>query len=82
MSSYRDQRDERVSHGLAIINPYGGIWTDEIFEKPEDALRYLKAFWNGHNFDASKWRLALATQTITLDRHPGEPTLLELPAGT
>lgn len=66
--------------GIAIINPYGGIWTSEIFDTPEAALARLKAFWrNVPNHDISKFKLAMATQTVTLNRTPGEPSFLPLP---
>ena len=79
MSNYPDKRDERTSHGIAIINPYGGIWTDTLFKTPEEAAKYLRNFWGQTPFDPSKWRLAKATATITLDRKLGGPTLIPLP---
>lgn len=73
--------DPYIRQGIAIINPYGGIWTNEIFETPEAALRHLKKYWsNNESFDPSKWRLAMATQTVTLNRTPGEPIFMPLPA--
>lgn len=77
--SYLDQRDVRLKHGIAIINPYGGIWTDELFETPEAALDYLRRYWK-NDFEPEKWKLAMATATITLNRSPGEPTLIPLPS--
>lgn len=61
-----------VSHGLAIVNPYGGVWTDKLFETPEQAVAYLKAFWP-KGFEAGKWKLAQATQTIEIATEPGQP---------
>lgn len=66
-------------NGLAIINPYGGVWTDEIFQTPEDAMNYLREFWDGKNDRMKEYKLAVATLTITLDRPPGEPTFIPLP---
>ncbi len=68
-----------VRHGIAIINPYGGIWTDEIFQTPDEALKYLKDFWKNNAVDISRYRLGIATLTVTLDRSPGEPVLIDLP---
>ncbi len=68
-------------NGLAIINPYGGVWTDSIFQTPEDAMKYLTGFWNGKNDRLKEYKLAVATLTITLDRPLGEPTFIPLPNG-
>lgn len=72
-------QDVYVRNGLAIINPYGGVWTDEVFQTPEDALKYLDQFWKGDNARLKEYKLAVATLTITLDRTPGEPTFIPLP---
>ena len=69
-----------VRQGIAIINPYGGIWSNEIFDTPEAALAYLKSFWrNVPNHDIGKFSLAMATQTVTLNCTHGEPIFLPLP---
>jgi len=73
--------DTYVRNGLAIINPYGGIWTDEIFQTPEDALKYLNDFWKGKNDRLKEYKLAVATLTVTLDRPVGEPTYIAFPNG-
>lgn len=70
--------DTYTRHGLAIINPYGGVWTDEIFQTPDDALAYLKRFWKDRT-DFGDYKLAVATLTVTLDREPGQPTFIPLP---
>lgn len=75
----RDSRDTYVRNGLAIINPYGGIWTDEIFQTSDDAMKYLTEFWKGKNDRLKEYKLAVATLTITLDRTPGAPTFIPLP---
>lgn len=77
--TYPDKREEYTKVGLAIINPYGGVWTDEIFETPEAALAYLKKFWKERR-DFVGFKLAMATKTITVQRPPGKPTFIELPA--
>lgn len=66
-------------NGLAIINPYGGVWTDEVFQTPDDAMNYLKGFWDGKVDRLKGYKLAVATLTITLDRTPGAPTFIPLP---
>jgi hypothetical protein len=68
-----------VTRGLAIINPYGGIWTPHVFSTPEEAMKYLESFWNGKNDRLKEYKLAVATLTVTLDRVPGEPTFIALP---
>lgn len=72
-------QDTYVRNGLAIINPYGGVWCDEVFQTPEDALRYLKRFWKDGNDRLGEYKLAVATLTITLDRPVGVPTFIPLP---
>ena len=71
--------DTYKRHGLAILSPYGGIWTDEVFQTPEDALKYINDFWKGKNDRIGEYKLAVATLTVTLDRPPGEPTFIPLP---
>ena len=73
------ERDTYITHGLAIINPYGGIWTSEVFQTPEAALEYLNRFWKGSNDRLGEYKLAVATLTVTLDRKPGEPIFVPLP---
>lgn len=31
--------------GFGIINPYGGVWSYETFSTPDEAWRFLKAWW-------------------------------------
>jgi hypothetical protein len=71
--------DTYTRHGLAIINPYGGVWTDEIFQTPEEAMEYLNKFWKNKNDRLKEYKLAVATLTVTLDRKPGEPMFVPLP---
>jgi len=68
-----------VANGIAIISPYGAIWTDELFETPEAAAKYLDDFWKGIKFERKRFRLAQATTTIKVVTHPGEPHLFEMP---
>lgn len=74
-----DGRETRTTHGLAIVNPYGGVWTDEVFETPEKALEYFKKFWGPHAIDMDKFSLAVATKTISLCRAPGQLSLVPWP---
>lgn len=72
-----------VRQGIAIINPYGGIWTNEIFKTPEEALAFLKSFWKGvPEHDISRFRLAMAIQTTTVWLKPGEPEFFPMPQST
>lgn len=71
--------DTYIRNGLAIINPYGGIWTDEIFQTPEDAMKYLNEFWKGKDGRLKEYKLAVATLTVTLDRPVGEPMYIAFP---
>lgn len=68
-----------IRNGLAIINPYGGVWADEVFQTPEAAMKYLNDFWKGKNDRIKDYKLAVATLTITLDRPVGEPMYVPLP---
>ena len=67
-----------VRTGLAIINPYGGIWTDEIFQTPEEALKYLRAFW-GADKDLSNFKLAHAKLEVNLELQHTGPLYISLP---
>lgn len=69
-----------TSRGLAIINPYGGIWTRHIFDTPEAAIKYLRDYW-GEKHDISKFKLAPAHLEVKLDEFDGKPRLLSLPNG-
>lgn len=66
--------------GLAIINPYGGIWTDTLFQTEQEALKYLKSFWGDQ--DVSRFRLACASVEVKLELGgDGEPIYVSLPNG-
>lgn len=71
-----DGRERKRKTGLAIINPYGGIWADEVFETAEAARKYLH-----RNYPEAKpgtFKLAMAVQTVEVWREPGEPTYVPL----
>lgn len=36
-----------VTHGWCILNSYGSVWHDEIFETPGQARNFITAFWKG-----------------------------------
>lgn len=80
MSIPTDGRETRQKTGIVIINPYGGIWTDEIFDTPEAALEYLRAFWKEAPMDLKAFKLAMGVQTLTVFREAGEPTFVPWPA--
>jgi hypothetical protein len=74
--------DTSTRKGIAIISPYGGIWSNELFETAEAARRYLADYWKKTpHHDLSGYRLARATQTVTLIRAPGELLLIDMPKG-
>ena len=78
MSAPTDGRERRQQTGLAILNQYGGIWTDELFETPEAALAYLKSYWKDQK-DLSGYRLVQAVKTIEVYRPQGDPVIVPLP---
>jgi hypothetical protein len=66
--------------GLAIINPYGGIWTDRLFESDTKACEFLKRFW-GDEKDLSGFKLAYAHLEISLHQEKNKPVFVPLPNG-
>lgn len=75
MSAEQDARMITKS-GIAIVGPYGNVWSDELFETPAAAVTHLKAYWKGvETFDLSKWKLSAAHRTLTLDAANPEPIL-------
>lgn len=48
-----------TSSGFAIINPYGGIWTDKVFATEKEALKYLRDYW-GEARELNEFKLAYA----------------------
>jgi hypothetical protein len=77
----REQRrrkgEIRDKIGIAIISPYGGIWTDEIFETADAAFAHLKEHYSYP--DTDKFKLAMAVQTTEIYRGLGEPEFIPLP---
>lgn len=66
--------------GLAIINPYGGIWTDRIFTSDEEAMRYLRDYW-GQTEDISRFKIAPAYLEVKLEQFGGKPRILPISNG-
>lgn len=62
-----------TKRGLAIIGPYGNVWTDELFEDDKQAAAYLDNFWNkSGGWIPGEWKLVTATQVITTDEGVSE----------
>ena len=77
----REQRKKkgeiRENSGFSIVNSFGGLWGNAIFDSPEEALAYLKK--NYPTADVSKFRLAMAVQTTEICRPMGEPAFMPMP---
>lgn len=56
---------ENKQLGLAIVGPYGNVWTDQLFESTEEAAAYLKNFWKDTPIEWRKWKCVPAEQVIT-----------------
>lgn len=69
-----------IRKGLAIINRYGGVWTDQLFRTPEEAQAYLRQFWKNVDTDLRGFKLAEASLTIQIDRPVGDPTYIPFPS--
>lgn len=78
MPTYSDGRETYERVGLAIINPYGGVWTDSLFESPEKAAAYLKQHYP--QGDRTQFKLASARLTVEVTRPVGEPAYIALPS--
>lgn len=49
--------------GYGIINPYGDMWTSEVFDTPGQAKGHLERFWQNINgTDLTKFRIVRAKQ--------------------
>jgi len=58
----------QVKRGLAIIGPYGNIWTDAVFDTPKQAAEYIKRAWPAeYVIDWTQWRAVPATITVAAD---------------
>jgi len=57
-----------VLRGWGIVNPYGGIWTHEIFATEDDARRHLEEFgksmkpWNPKGFRFVRVKLTVEAE--------------------
>lgn len=77
MSAPSDGREIKETTGLAIINPCGALWTDEIFDSPQAALKYLKK--HHPKAEIEEFKLAQAVKTVKVYRPEGEPTFVPFP---
>jgi hypothetical protein len=74
----RKRRGEIREHtGLAIINSYGGLWDNRLFDRPEDALAYLKEHYDDQNI--GNFKLAMAVQTTEIYSGLSEPEFIPFP---
>lgn len=58
---------EQVNTGIGIVNPWGDLWTDKVFDTPEAAIRYLDAFWAeipNVKHDPEHYRLTPVVKTV------------------
>lgn len=47
--------------GFGIVNPYGDMWTTDVFRSPEAASEHLADFWRGSpEKDLSRYRIVKA----------------------
>jgi hypothetical protein len=53
-----------VRKGFGILNPYGDMWTTDIFDTAEAAQRHLDDFWQGFEGkqDLARYRIVKAAQ--------------------
>lgn len=52
--------------GVGIVNPYGQLWSDEVYDTPEAAIAHLRRFWNGvPAYDESRWSLTMVLVKVT-----------------
>lgn len=61
--------------GIGIVNPYGNLWSDKVYDTPEQAIAALRRFWTGiPAYDESKWGLTMVRAVLTQDEAPGVRT--------
>lgn len=62
----REQKKPRSAarQGFSIVNPYGDMWTTEIFGTAEQAHEYVRQFWKGKPFDYRVVRARLRTSYL------------------
>ena len=51
--------------GLAIINPYGGIWTPKLFDTENEARKHVMDFWKDK--DAVKRGYSFRPARLTIE---------------
>ncbi|MET4197318.1 hypothetical protein ABIA95_000140 [Bradyrhizobium sp. LA8.1] len=55
------------STGYGILNPYGDMWTPEMFETKAEATSHLERFWSQPGFgpnDLSRFKIVKAKQVV------------------
>ncbi len=58
--------------GFGILNPYGDMWTTEIFATEAEAREYVKRFWSGvRRAKPFDYRIVRARQRTTFVRALG-----------
>lgn len=59
------KRPKTASHtGYGIMNPYGDMWTSEVFATPGQAKGHLERFWSGADgqTDLTRFKIVRAKQ--------------------
>ena len=62
--------------GLGILNPWGDLWTHNIFETEAGAQQYIRDFWSQPGFKAAdrapqalaKYRVVPVRVIVSIDR--------------
>jgi hypothetical protein len=52
---------------FGIINPYGGIWTPNTFDTPEDAARYVSNYWKSDAEKIKGFKVVLVSVTVVAE---------------
>ena len=63
MSETKTKRTPKATSrvGYGIVNPYGDMWTTDIFETEDSARKHLANFWRGvENQDLRRYRIVRA----------------------
>lgn len=63
--------------GVAIVNPYGGLWGSNIFKTNEEAKAFLQKEYP--EADMAQFKLAMAVQTTEIYREMKAPDFIPLP---
>lgn len=56
-----------------ILNPYGDVWTTDVFETPEGAWLHIEDFWHGTpDYDVNRYRVVRVRVHATAVLNNGE----------